>query len=122
MGAATLSAQHRSSARGRLRVRRALPLVSVAAMLSAALSLSPVAAGATPATSTAAAAAVSTTVDFSGDGHADLIGRTPTGVLYLHRGNGAGGFLGSRTVIGTGWQVYDRSSEQEKSAGEGLTN
>src|SRR6476646_3033201 len=119
MGAATLSAQHRSSARGRLRVRRALPLVSVAAMLSAALSLSPVAAGATPATSTAAAAAVSTTVDFSGDGHADLICRPPTGVLYLHRGNGAGGFLGSRTVIGTGWQVYDHIFSPGDFTGDG---
>ncbi|MGZ4745595.1 MAG: FG-GAP repeat domain-containing protein [Oryzihumus sp.] len=86
-------------------------------MLSAALSLSPVAAGATPASPATASTparpatattAVSTTVDFSGDGHADLIARTPTGVLYLYRGNGAGGFLGPRTVLGTGWQIYDR--------------
>src|SRR6476659_4986554 len=119
MGAATLAAQHLASARGRLRVRRALPLVPVVAMLSAALSLSPVAAGATPATATTAAAAVSTTVDFSGDGHADLIGRTPTGVLYLHRGNGAGGFLGSRTVIGPGWQVYDHIFSPGDFSGDG---
>src|SRR6476659_6445387 len=119
MGAATLAAQHLASARGRLRVRRALPLVPVVAMLSAALSLSPVAAGATPATATTATAAVSTTVDFSGDGHADLIARTPTGVLYLHRGNGAGGFLGSRTKIGTGWQVYDHIFSPGDFSGDG---
>src|SRR6476660_4775433 len=119
MGAATLSAQHRSRAQGRLRVRRALPLVSVAAMLSAALSLSPAASGATPATSATASAAVSTTVDFSGDGHADLIGRTPTGVLYLHRGNGAGGCLGVRTVIGPGWQVYDHIFSPGDFSGDG---
>jgi hypothetical protein len=34
------------------------------------------------------------------------MGRTPAGSLYLYRGNGAGGFLG-RTVIGTGWTVYN---------------
>ncbi|MGZ4687122.1 FG-GAP repeat domain-containing protein [Oryzihumus sp.] len=97
-------------------------------MLSAALSLSPVAAGATPASPATASTparpatattAVSTTVDFSGDGHADLIARTPTGVLYLYRGNGAGGFLGPRTVLGTGWQIYDHIFSPGDFSGDG---
>ena len=44
--------------------------------------------------------------DFTGDGTADVIGRTTDGLLHLYRGNGAGGFAGSR-VIGTGWNVYN---------------
>ena len=40
--------------------------------------------------------------DFNGDGRADIVSRDSTGTLWLHRGNGAGGFL-ARTKVGTGW-------------------
>ena len=42
-------------------------------------------------------------VDFTGDAKSDVMRVTPTGYLYLYRGNGAGGFFGSGTRIGTGW-------------------
>jgi hypothetical protein len=41
--------------------------------------------------------------DFTGDGRADLMAVDASGALYLYRGNGAGGFAGSRSRIGTGW-------------------
>ncbi|MEO6826815.1 MAG: GH25 family lysozyme [Microbacteriaceae bacterium] len=44
--------------------------------------------------------------DFSGDGHADLVGRKPDGTLWLYPGDGAGGFLSPR-VIGSGWGIFD---------------
>ena len=44
--------------------------------------------------------------DFTGDGKADVIGRTPIGALFLYRGNGAGGFTGGGAQIGTGWGIY----------------
>src|SRR6478672_6662858 len=125
MCAATPSAHRPPRARGRLHARRALPLLPVVAMLSAALSLSPASAGAAPASSagalpsTTATTAVSTAVDFSGDGRPDLIARTPTGVLYLYRGNAAGGFLTARAVIGSGWQVYDHIFSPGDFSGDG---
>ena len=125
MCAATPSAHDRPRARDRFRARRALPLVPVVALLSAALSLSPVPAGAAPVSSvatlpsTTATTTISTTVDFSGDGHPDVIARTSTGTLYLYRGNGAGGFLGSRTVIGQGWQVFDHIFSPGDFSGDG---
>jgi len=54
-----------------------------------------------------AAVASSTPGDFNGDGHPDLLARTPAGSLYLYRGNGTGGFLGGGTVIGTGWNMFN---------------
>ncbi|PZS28436.1 MAG: hypothetical protein DLM59_14595, partial [Pseudonocardiales bacterium] len=39
--------------------------------------------------------------DFTGDGHPDLLARTPAGALVLYRGNGL--TLGSPSVIGVGW-------------------
>jgi len=102
-----------------------VPLVPVAGILSAALSLSPAPAGATPATSagallaTTATTTVSTTVDFSGDGHPDVIARTSTGTLYLYRGNGAGGFLGAPTVLGLGWQMFDHIFSPGDFTGDG---
>ncbi|GAA1972483.1 hypothetical protein GCM10009817_10790 [Terrabacter lapilli] len=44
--------------------------------------------------------------DFTGDGRPDLFGRTPSGALYLYRGNGAGGFTGGGVQVGAGWGIY----------------
>jgi stage II sporulation protein D len=41
--------------------------------------------------------------DFTGDGKSDILGVLPGGDLRLYRGNGAGGFTGGGTNIGTGW-------------------
>ncbi|WUS98232.1 FG-GAP-like repeat-containing protein [Streptomyces sp. NBC_00708] len=43
--------------------------------------------------------------DMSGDGRADLLGRTPAGDLYFYRGKGNGLFE-PRVKIGYGWQGY----------------
>lgn len=45
--------------------------------------------------------------DLTGDGHPDLIGRTPSGRLNLYSGNGASGF-GPTSTIGQGFQGYTR--------------
>lgn len=42
--------------------------------------------------------------DFDGDGNADVIARDTSGNLWLHPGNGAGGWHTARR-IGTGWNV-----------------
>jgi len=44
--------------------------------------------------------------DFTGDGKADTLAITRSGLLFLYRGNGRGGFTGSRTRIGTGWGAF----------------
>lgn len=45
--------------------------------------------------------------DFSGDGYGDVIARAPTtGVLWLYRGNGKGGWL-SPLQIGHGWNGFN---------------
>lgn len=41
--------------------------------------------------------------DFSGDGRPDLLAVNASGVLYLYRGNGRGGFTGAGLRIGSGW-------------------
>ncbi len=43
--------------------------------------------------------------DFTADGRFDLLARTPSGVLKVYEGNGAGGYAGPARQIGTGWQV-----------------
>jgi hypothetical protein len=45
--------------------------------------------------------------DFTGDGKPDLLGRTPSGALFLYRGNGAGGFTGGGVQIGTSWNMFN---------------
>jgi len=50
---------------------------------------------------------VRSAVGFDADGRADLVGRKPTGELYLYRGNGTGGFTGPATRIGTGWHIFN---------------
>jgi Fibronectin type III domain/FG-GAP-like repeat len=42
--------------------------------------------------------------DFTGDRKSDLLAVKGNGDLYLYRGNGIGGFTGSGTQIGKGWQ------------------
>ena len=44
--------------------------------------------------------------DYTGDGRADILGITSAGAMYLYRGNGAGGFIGGGTRIGSGWGVF----------------
>ena len=43
--------------------------------------------------------------DFSGDGNPDLLARDRSGGLWLYRGNGLGGWLGSKKV-GVGWGSF----------------
>jgi hypothetical protein len=45
-------------------------------------------------------------LDFTGDGRSDVMRVTPTGDLFLYRGNGLGGFAGSGTKVGAGWGVF----------------
>ncbi|WP_299165289.1 FG-GAP-like repeat-containing protein [uncultured Arthrobacter sp.] len=50
--------------------------------------------------------ALETVGDFNGDGPSDVIGReTATGVLWLYRGNGTGGWL-PRLRVGHGWNGF----------------
>ncbi len=44
--------------------------------------------------------------DVTGDHRADLLARTPAGVLYRYRGNGTGGFTGGRVRLSSGWKRY----------------
>ncbi|MCM1945329.1 FG-GAP-like repeat-containing protein [Streptomyces sp. G2] len=47
--------------------------------------------------------------DVNGDGRADVIGRTPSGQLYLYLGTGdLSKPLGGRTLVGTGWGKFDQ--------------
>jgi serine protease len=57
------------------------------------------ASGATPVTATAPVTRLS---DFNRDGFTDLVARDRNGLLWLYRGNGAGGFM-LRRQIGHGW-------------------
>lgn len=46
--------------------------------------------------------------NWTGDGHADLIGRMPNGNLRLYESNGTGGWVNpSGTQIGTGWNMFN---------------
>jgi secreted trypsin-like serine protease len=47
--------------------------------------------------------------DFSGDGHADLLARVPSGSFYLFKGTGATGpgTFAPSVRIGTGWNMYN---------------
>ncbi|MFH8254209.1 FG-GAP repeat domain-containing protein [Streptomyces roseolus] len=54
-----------------------------------------------------------------GDNYAaDVVTRDTAGVLWLHQGNGRGGFL-PRTRIGGGWQVYDKIAGGSDLTGDG---
>jgi Trypsin/Tachylectin len=49
------------------------------------------------------------TNNWTGDGHADLLGRTPNGNLYLYETNGSGGWEnnGIGQLVGTGWNEFN---------------
>ncbi|HEY7718667.1 MAG TPA: FG-GAP-like repeat-containing protein [Pedococcus sp.] len=44
--------------------------------------------------------------DWTGDGRPDVVGVDAAGNMYLHRGNGRGGFSGSRSKVGHGWNAF----------------
>ncbi|MEO7060967.1 MAG: GH25 family lysozyme [Lapillicoccus sp.] len=44
--------------------------------------------------------------DVTGDGRPDLVARTASGTLYLYAGNGTGGYTGTGTIVGAGWNAY----------------
>jgi hypothetical protein len=44
--------------------------------------------------------------DFTGDAKTDILAITTSGDLYLHRGNGLGGFTGGGTRLGGGWGTF----------------
>jgi len=46
--------------------------------------------------------------DVDGDGQQDLVANGSDGTLYLYPGNRSTGGFRSRSVVGGGWQVYDR--------------
>jgi len=57
--------------------------------------------------------------DFSGDGKADILAINSSGVLYLYRGNGAGGFTGAGTGIGAGWGTFTKVFSPGDFSGDG---
>jgi serine protease len=81
-----------------LRTRAALSTL-LAAVMAGGLAIP--AAGATTVTATAPVTRLS---DFNRDGITDLIARDRNGLLWLYRGNGAGGFM-LRRQIGHGWNA-----------------
>ncbi|KQX59318.1 MULTISPECIES: FG-GAP-like repeat-containing protein [unclassified Streptomyces] len=48
----------------------------------------------------------------------DILTRDTSGVLWLHAGNGQGGFYG-RIRVGAGWQIYDRITGGSDLTGDG---
>ena len=54
--------------------------------------------------------------NLGGSAVGDLLGRDRSGVLWLHPGNGVGGFA-PRIKVGIGWQIYDKIA-----SGSDLTN
>ncbi|MFJ6434334.1 FG-GAP repeat domain-containing protein [Streptomyces sp. NPDC091416] len=47
--------------------------------------------------------------DYTGDGRADIVARTPAGVLYLYAGTGiTSSPFGRRVKVGSGWNVYSK--------------
>ena len=87
------------------RARGLLTAVLAALVAGTSLGLGPAspAAGAAPVPVNATAAQ-----DWSGDGRADIVAPTRDGTLWLYRGNGAGGFSGAKTAIGSGWNGRDQ--------------
>ncbi|MEU4348643.1 FG-GAP-like repeat-containing protein [Streptomyces sp. NPDC023838] len=63
--------------------------------------------------------------DYTGDGKADLISRGTDGTLYLYPGTGKaveGGTLGSRFIVGKGWDAYVLFASTGDSDGDGRTD
>ena len=61
-----------------------------------------------PAQAAAVPVDATTASDLSGDGRADVVAPSTDGRLWLYRGDGAGGFAGTRTQIGSGWTARDQ--------------
>ncbi|MCX4781720.1 FG-GAP-like repeat-containing protein [Streptomyces sp. NBC_01264] len=59
--------------------------------------------------------------DFSGDGLPDLLARDRSGVLWLFRGDGRGGF-GPRTRAGSGWNIYNALTAPGDVDGDGRSD
>ena len=57
--------------------------------------------------------------DFTGDGKADILGVTPSGDMYLYRGNGAGGFAAGGTKIGASWNMFAQVFSPGDYSGDG---
>ncbi len=62
--------------------------------------------------------------NWTGDGHADLLGRTPSGDLYLYETNGTGGWLnnGVGIKIGTAWNMFSTFMSPGDWNGDGLVD
>ncbi|MEU8728518.1 VCBS repeat-containing protein [Streptomyces tendae] len=61
---------------------------------------------------------IEATGDIGGSPVGDLVARDTSGVLWLYRGDGRGGFA-TRTRVGGGWQVYDRITGGSDVTGDG---
>lgn len=59
--------------------------------------------------------------DFDGDGGMDVLARDTSGQLWLYRGNGRGGWLGS-SVIGTGWGAFSEIIPASDFNGDGTSD
>ncbi|MGA8789776.1 MAG: VCBS repeat-containing protein [Paenarthrobacter sp.] len=59
--------------------------------------------------------------DFDGDGRMDVLARDASGQLWLYRGNGRGGWLGS-SVIGTGWGGFSEIIPASDFNGDGTSD
>ncbi|MER5568060.1 VCBS repeat-containing protein [Streptomyces goshikiensis] len=46
--------------------------------------------------------------DYDGDGKADLLATTPSGVMYFYKGTGGAGTFASAKQTGTGWNTYNQ--------------
>jgi VCBS repeat protein len=57
--------------------------------------------------------------DFSGDGKADVLARTPAGAFLVYRGNGAGSFADNGTLIGGGWNAFTALAGAADFSGDG---
>jgi len=61
-------------------------------------------------------------LDFTGDAKPDVMRVTPTGDLYLYRGNGLGGFGAPGTKIGPGWGAFARVFSPGDFTGDGRSD
>jgi hypothetical protein len=83
-------------------------LTLVAALVLGLVGLGGAPAGGATTSGTGGATDATAAQDFSGDGRADVVAPTGDGVLWLYRGDGAGGFSGARSQLGTGWGSRDQ--------------